>query len=209
MIPITSGKKPSKVHSRPIQLGTEKTMSSTRPKITIKTKVYVTPTIPEARIRTRDCSVKLLSRLAVPYPVRFTRRRGFKAIVVSPETDSVSFAVSTEIFKQSGIHHSSRETKLNETLLQTGSRSSGALDHIGRNLPDLSDYESTTRQDFHRAQVAPVASWIRGLVLDVGANFGRFSALGPTTISFDIEKRWLLRGIDLGNVKQAIVGEAC
>lgn len=44
------------------------------------------------------------------------------------------------------------------------------------------------------------------MVLDIGANYGRFSALSPSAISLDIDKRWLTRGIELGNVKHAVVG---
>ena len=75
-------------------------------------------------------------------------------------------------------------------------------------LPDLSYYESITQGAFHRGQLAPIRGWIRGLVLDVGAGFGRFSILSPSTISLDIEKRWLLRGIKLGNIAHAVRGTA-
>ena len=44
------------------------------------------------------------------------------------------------------------------------------------------------------------------MVLDVGSNHGRFSALSPSTISLDIDKRWLIRGIKLGNIKRAVLG---
>jgi len=76
------------------------------------------------------------------------------------------------------------------------------------NLPDFSEYETITQQPFHRAQVGPIGSWVQGLTLDLGANFGRFSALSPATVSLDIGKRWLLRGIDLGNIRRAVVGSA-
>jgi len=75
-------------------------------------------------------------------------------------------------------------------------------------LPDFSVYEAITEQEFHQGQVGPIRSWIHGMVLDLGANFGRFSAFSPSTISLDIGKRWLIRGIDLGNIRQAIVGSA-
>ncbi len=73
-------------------------------------------------------------------------------------------------------------------------------------LPDFSDYETITQQAFHWEQVGPIRSWIHGLVLDLGANFGRFSALSPSTVSLDIGRRWLVRGIELGNIRRAIVG---
>jgi len=79
--------------------------------------------------------------------------------------------------------------------------------HAGE-LPDFSAYEAITEQEFHKGQVGPIRSWIHGLVLDLGANFGRFSALSPSTVSLDIGRRWLIRGIDLGNVHRAIVGSA-
>ena len=75
-------------------------------------------------------------------------------------------------------------------------------------LPDFSHYEAMAQQPLRRGQLAPIAVWVRGEVLDVGANFGRFSALSSSTVSLDIEKRWLLRGIELNNIKRAVVGSA-
>jgi len=85
---------------------------------------------------------------------------------------------------------------------------SAAAGSMRGKLPDFSDYETITEQPFCRAQLAPIGSWVRGKVLDVGANFGRFSALSASTISLDVEKRWLLRGTELGNITRPVVGSA-
>jgi SAM-dependent methyltransferase len=73
-------------------------------------------------------------------------------------------------------------------------------------VPDYSNWETVTTKPFYRAQLPFVERWVHGLVLDIGSNYGRFSALSPSTISLDIDKRWLIRGIELGNIKQAVVG---
>ncbi len=75
-------------------------------------------------------------------------------------------------------------------------------------LPDYSGWESVTKQPFYRAQLPLIGKWVRGLVLDVGSNYGRFSALSPSTVSLDIDRRWLIRGIELGNISRAVVGSA-
>jgi len=56
--------------------------------------------------------------------------------------------------------------------------------------------------------VQPIGRWVRGVVLDVGSNYGRFSSLSESTISLDIDKRSLTRGIELGNIRSAVVGSA-
>lgn len=79
---------------------------------------------------------------------------------------------------------------------------------VAGKLPNYSDYESIAEQPFRRGQLAVIGFWIRGDVLDVGSNFGRFSSFSPSTVSLDLEKRWLLRGIELRNIRQAVVGSA-
>jgi SAM-dependent methyltransferase len=75
-------------------------------------------------------------------------------------------------------------------------------------IPDYSSWESVTKQPFYRNQLPAIARWVRGIVLDVGSNHGRFSALSHSTISLDIDKRWLVRGVELGNIRRAVVGSA-
>jgi len=75
-------------------------------------------------------------------------------------------------------------------------------------LPDFSNYEIITQQPLYRGELIAVRSWVHGTVLDVGANFGRFSELSRSTVSLDLGRKWLLRGRDLGKIKTAIVGSA-
>jgi len=73
-------------------------------------------------------------------------------------------------------------------------------------LPEFDRYESIVQQPLYRAQIPFIRPWVRGAVLDVGAHFGRLSTLNSSTISLDIGKRWLLRGVELGNITSAVVG---
>jgi SAM-dependent methyltransferase len=73
-------------------------------------------------------------------------------------------------------------------------------------VPDYSNWESVTTRPFYRGQLPLIEKWVSGAVLDIGSNYGRFSALSPTTVSLDIDKRWLVRGIELRNIKRAVVG---
>jgi SAM-dependent methyltransferase len=75
-------------------------------------------------------------------------------------------------------------------------------------VPDFSDYESITRQELYRAELAAIGRWVTGAVLDVGSNVGRFSAFCPSAVSLDIERTYLLRGIHLGNISRAVVASA-
>jgi len=77
-----------------------------------------------------------------------------------------------------------------------------------RRLPDFSDFESIAENPFRRAQLSHIQAWIRGATLDVGSNFGRLSALSASTVSLDVGRRWLLRGIELGNITRGVVGSA-
>lgn len=82
----------------------------------------------------------------------------------------------------------------------------GTMSSVSSKLPDYSVWESVTKQPFYRAQLPLIGRWVHGTVLDVGSNYGRFSALSPSTVSLDIEKRWLVRGIELGNIQRAVMG---
>src|SRR6266540_2057313 len=62
-------------------------------------------------------------------------------------------------------------------------------------FPDYGDWESVTRKPFYQSQLPLIGRWVRGTVLDIGSNVGRFSALSHSTVSLDIDKRWLIRGI--------------
>src|SRR6266511_2942184 len=75
-------------------------------------------------------------------------------------------------------------------------------------IPDYSTWESVTKRAFYRGQVQPIGRWVRGVVLDAGSNYGRFSSLSESTISLDIDKRSLTCGIELGNIRSAVVGSA-
>src|SRR5438445_375327 len=94
-------------------------------------------------------------------------------------------------------------------LSTTGSISFGCSFVRGRKrLPDFSDFESIAENPFRRAQLSHIQAWIRGATLDVGSNFGRLSALSASTVSLDVGRRWLLRGIELGNITRGVVGSA-
>ncbi len=73
-------------------------------------------------------------------------------------------------------------------------------------VPDYGNWESVTSRPFYQRQIPLIGRWVRGTVLDIGSNYGRFSALNSSTVSLDIDKRWLLRGIELGNIKRAVLG---
>jgi len=86
------------------------------------------------------------------------------------------------------------------------SRLGNAMASRSSKVPDYADWEAVTLKRFYQAQLPPIGRWVRGMVLDIGSNYGRFSAFSPSTVSLDIDKRWLLRGIELGNITRAIVG---
>ena len=73
---------------------------------------------------------------------------------------------------------------------------------------DFSEWESSTQRPLYTGQLEPVRSWIRGKVLDVASNYGRFSALSSSSISVDIETKFLKRGIETGRISRAVVGSA-
>jgi SAM-dependent methyltransferase len=70
------------------------------------------------------------------------------------------------------------------------------------------EWETTTQSHLYRKQLEPLKIWIKGRVLDVASNYGRFSALATSPVSVDIERKFLRRGIQLGNIKHAIVASA-
>ena len=77
---------------------------------------------------------------------------------------------------------------------------------IPSKVPDYGNWESVTSKPFYQSQIPLIGRWVHGTVLDIGSNYGRFSALNSSTISLDIDKRWLLRGIELGNIERAVLG---
>ncbi len=77
---------------------------------------------------------------------------------------------------------------------------------IPSKVPDYGNWEFVTLKPFYQYQLPLIGKWVRGTVLDIGSNVGRFSALSHSTISLDIDKRYLVRGIELGNISEAVVG---
>jgi len=73
-------------------------------------------------------------------------------------------------------------------------------------IPDYRNWESVSSKPFYQGQIPLIGRWVRGLVLDIGSNYGRFSELSRSTTSLDIDKRWLVRGIELGNITHPVVG---
>lgn len=156
---------------------------------------------------------------SIPLPDTFTRIERFRC---SEEFDREGRSrlggsaggalLNTQTLINSMRANHSRPQEENLPLSRGGSNSreerSAANRHLHGQLPDFSDYEIITKQRFYQAQVAPIGRWIRGTILDVGAHFGRFSVLSPSTISLDLEKRWLLRGTQLGNIRHPVVGSA-
>src|SRR3989449_4622428 len=86
------------------------------------------------------------------------------------------------------------------------SRQDNTMGSTSSKVPDYRNWESVALRPFYQAQMPLIGRWVRGMVLDIGSNYGRFSALSPLTISLDIDKRWLLRGIELGNIRRAVLG---
>jgi SAM-dependent methyltransferase len=80
------------------------------------------------------------------------------------------------------------------------------MSSISSKVPDYSNWESITMKPFYQAQLPMIGRWVRGKVLDIGSNYGRFSALSSAAISLDIDRRWLIRGIELGNIRRAVLG---
>jgi SAM-dependent methyltransferase len=100
-----------------------------------------------------------------------------------------------------------QERQRDANVTRSGNNRLGDAMEITRSkVPDYSNWESVTTKPFYRGQLPFVERWVHGLVLDIGSNYGRFSAISPSTISLDIDKRWLIRGIELGNIKRAVVG---
>jgi SAM-dependent methyltransferase len=76
-------------------------------------------------------------------------------------------------------------------------------------MPDFSQWEATTQLPIYLGQVEFVRRWVRGTVLDVASNYGRFSALNSgSTVSVDIERRFLKRGMELGYVRSPVISSA-
>ncbi len=73
-------------------------------------------------------------------------------------------------------------------------------------LPLYATYESVAQLPVYVEQLEPVRRWLRGLVLDVACNFGRLSALSPTTVSLDAERTFLLRGVELAKIRHPVQG---
>lgn len=74
--------------------------------------------------------------------------------------------------------------------------------------PTLADYEWITQLPFYRGQMAPIARWITGKVLDIGSSYGRFSSVSGDVVSLDIDRESLHRGVVLGNVRQPVEASA-
>lgn len=75
-------------------------------------------------------------------------------------------------------------------------------------IPDYSGWEAITEQPFYRRQIPFIAEWAQGRVLDIASNYGRFSVLSASTVSLDIDRRWLQRGVVLGNIRRAVEASA-
>jgi len=73
---------------------------------------------------------------------------------------------------------------------------------------DFGFWESFTRSPLYLSQLRPLQAWIQGDVLDVASNYGRFSALAETTVSVDLETRFLQRGRELGNIRRPVTASA-
>jgi SAM-dependent methyltransferase len=69
-------------------------------------------------------------------------------------------------------------------------------------------WEAITQTPLYEGQLGPVRILIHGKVLDVASNYGRFSALSPTSVSVDIESRFLHRGVALGNIRHPVLASA-
>src|SRR5712692_6968886 len=65
-------------------------------------------------------------------------------------------------------------------------------------------WESYTQSPLYQGELEPIKKWIRGTVLDVASDYGRFSVLSSSSVSVDIERKFLLRGADLGNISHAV-----
>lgn len=73
---------------------------------------------------------------------------------------------------------------------------------------EFGQWETLTQSNFYRSEVNPLGQWVKGAVLDVAANYGRFSVMSRDSVSVDVEPRFLQRGLQLGNITRAVRGSA-
>lgn len=73
---------------------------------------------------------------------------------------------------------------------------------------DFRAWESVEQVPLYAAQPPAVRPWLRGRVLDVACNYGRFSRLTESAVSMDVEERFLRRGMQLGTIRRPVVGSA-